>query len=733
MLFLFVLYLTIIQEVVAAQPANLDEYDPKEQAEKEREALVATVTAMRAEASKLTVDVGELQRRYETAKIDLAQLAYEDDVDSDRQAGLKKMAEVKAKTEQLAQLLEDTEQNHSTLAHMLKRSQDEKLAELATLKAFEDSIRVHRVEQELAEGVLRQVQKSRDEELVEFHKMQVEVRKHLANLDRKLEARRLEVRTRQEKAKWRIAKLQEEMQLKAQAEGDLTEEEERAMIEKAKNLSQEASELRAEKIRVQGEADAAEAEYHRVRFAAGVSGPGPETTVTEEGAPFVPPEPEPIIQRFAKLEDEVNQIEEQLADYSQRMAVLQQQQANLRLLNQPRAKDAQDEQDHDVALTLRLTERTESSKRALETAARELDVSRNLKLQLEQSVSVLLERLDMLMPIAVEGGQEGEQTLPEISENESIASAFLSQEEASLPSPWCVALHKKAIHAVQRVQNLMRTIDVVAATNALYTATAYLQNTNAGKGQLEDSGKSSTTDQSSRFAVPSGTSSDLSSSSSSALTMTNAPASSDEDLNASDRRLEATIESLIVKNEWSIRVRPGSTGNTRQVKTISGKVLNEAVQAFEKTWKDVGTGALNPGTISGGTRDVTLGLSATASALGAEDGSDPFSKSASQQRRRNSREMNLVLAGNETGAKEESVPKVDEKGAKAAKKAKEQVDANKPKGRDVQKFLATAASIAGDDVEDSLLSAKKDTEEVPSRDKLKKLVAAPAPKATTGR
>ena len=41
---------------------------------------------------------------------------------------------------------------------------------------------------------------------------------------------------RQDKAKFRLAKLQEEMSLKAQAEGDLTEEEERAMIEKAKNL-----------------------------------------------------------------------------------------------------------------------------------------------------------------------------------------------------------------------------------------------------------------------------------------------------------------------------------------------------------------------------------------------------------------------------------------------------------------------------------------------------------------
>ena len=84
----------------AAQPASLDDYDPKEQADREREALIATVSAMRSEASKLTVDVGDLQRRYETAKIDLAQLAYEDDVDHERAAGLRKMSEVRRAGEQ---------------------------------------------------------------------------------------------------------------------------------------------------------------------------------------------------------------------------------------------------------------------------------------------------------------------------------------------------------------------------------------------------------------------------------------------------------------------------------------------------------------------------------------------------------------------------------------------------------------------------------------------------------
>jgi hypothetical protein len=40
-----------------------------------------------------------------------------------------------------------------------------------------------------------------------------------------------------------------------------------------------------------------------------------------------------------------------------------------------------------------------------------------------------------------------------------------------------------------------------------------------------------------------------------------------------DRKMDATIASLIVKNEWSIRVRPGSSGPSRPVKAISGRAL----------------------------------------------------------------------------------------------------------------------------------------------------------------
>lgn len=57
-----------------------------------------------------------------------------------------------------------------------------------------------------------------------------------------------------------------------------------------------------------------------------------------------------------------------------------------------------------------------------------------------------------------------------------------------------------------------------------------------------------------------------------------------------------------------------------------------------------------------------------------------------------------------------------------AKKGKPTADADaaKPKARDIQKILATAAAMAGDDVEEVLIVSRRDADEVPTRDKLKR-------------
>jgi len=101
-----------------------------------------------------------------------------------------------------------------------------------------------------------------------------------------------------------------------------------------------------------------------------------------------------------------------------------------------------------------------------------------------------------------------------------------------------------------------------------------------------------------------------------------------------DRRLDATIDSLVVKNEWSIRVRPGSSGGSRPVKAISSKILTDASSAFNETFKQINLGTYNPENTG-----MTIHLST------AENGDDPLSKDSVRQRRRLSRaDVNTAFA-----------------------------------------------------------------------------------------
>lgn len=712
----------------AVQPGNLDDYDPKVQAEREREALVAFVSAKRTDASRLQAEVHELTKKYENLRIDLAQLAYTDDVDSERQIGLKKMSDLKTRIQNLDVSLEDTEAYQRTLGHMIKRGQEEKLSHLATLKAFEDAIRVHRNELELSEGVLRQVNKSRDDEIAQLHKMQLDVKKYLIQLDRKLEARRQEVKVSRDKAMDRMRKMRAEAAMKAEAEGDLTAEQERQLVETHKNQVHEAAELRSEKIRVQAEADAAETEYHRVRFAAGVPGPGPDGVVTEEGQQFPPPDPRPIVDRFAQLEDEVKQIEEQLADYARRLNALQQQKNALIVANQPRAIDNLDEEDVDITALETLANRSEIAKRALEGATREYEVARAMKLQLEQSITVLYDRLTLLSATT---NMNNIPVTPELAEGDGIVTAVLEEYKSKLPTLWCTQLHENTVTAVTRLQSLMRSIDPVAATAALHEALKVLQHSihrtsmetggqlTAGSDESYDS-KDFEADVSTTGAVHS---------SASVQESTHATSIDAEEMET-DRRLDATIDSLVVKNEWSIRVRPGSSGGSRPVKAISSKILTDASSAFNETFKQINLGTYNPENTG-----MTIHLST------AENGDDPLSKDSVRQRRRLSRaDVNTAFAtaaaahsGNTDG--DDLSPRATGLKTKSmSKSGNNQANEFKgPKGEVVKKILATAALMAGDDVEDTKELVRKDVEEVVTREKMKRSLVPAVATTTNGK
>lgn len=293
-----------------------------------------------------------------------------------------------------------------------------------------------------------------------------------------------------------------------------------------------------------------------------------------------------------------------------------------------------------------------------------------MKLQLEQSITVLTERLAQLsLPPAM--------TSPALAEGDSVASSILSTYAASLPTPWCASVERKTAAAVHTLQQLMRAIDPAAAASALAGASAALQASidrdrsdsavSSPRPHLHDAhhpgaaASNNVGEDSNDYSRDNFEESAASGSAESGGNNDTSNASVME----SDRRLEATIESLVVKNEWSIRVRPGSSGASRPVKAISGKVLGEAVAAFEKTWKDIGSGAVNPDAAlaaaataassnsyptspsTGGVGGFGFGggYAASSSAAGGNgDLSDPFSREASRARRRNSRiEMNAAF------------------------------------------------------------------------------------------
>ena len=187
---------------------NLSDYDPKAVAQKEHDALLQQVTDLREEASNLRHQVEVAKASYEDLTMTLVQLSHEDDIELEQVEGVRQMEAETGRVRRLEAELRDAEAYQKTLQFMLSRHQKDKLTNLATLRAFEDALRVHKHELELQDNILRTVNKSRDAEVAELSKARVEVTKQLAALDVKLEARRVEVKARQEKARQRLYKMQ---------------------------------------------------------------------------------------------------------------------------------------------------------------------------------------------------------------------------------------------------------------------------------------------------------------------------------------------------------------------------------------------------------------------------------------------------------------------------------------------------------------------------------------------
>ena len=187
---------------------DLADYDPKAVAAKEHDVLLQQVTDLREESSNLRHQVEVAKATYEDLRMTLVQLSHEDDIELEQQEGVQMMEEEMTRTKSIENQLRDADAYQKTLTFMLARYQKDKLTNLAALRAFEDAIRVHKHELDLQENLLRSINKSRDAEVAELQKSKVEVTKQLSALDTKLESRRVEVKTRQEKARRKLQKIQ---------------------------------------------------------------------------------------------------------------------------------------------------------------------------------------------------------------------------------------------------------------------------------------------------------------------------------------------------------------------------------------------------------------------------------------------------------------------------------------------------------------------------------------------
>jgi hypothetical protein len=244
---------------------------------------------------------------------------------------------------------------------------------------------------------------------------------------------------RQEKARLLAANI--DIDAAVSSAGKLSAEEERLMLERLRSVNAEAAEVRAFKVRAQAEADAAEAEFNVLRFAAGVSGVsgaapagghrhgaegrrggtphgatgrrgsgdisssrslaaaqdreghGGEGGEGEEGGGeplvFAEPDPEAVIARFSALEMEMKQIEGQVGDYTARLRTLRSRHTFLLAAKQPTARDARDEADTNLSAIDRLAAKGEAAKRALVTSREELREAESIKMQLQQSIGML--------------------------------------------------------------------------------------------------------------------------------------------------------------------------------------------------------------------------------------------------------------------------------------------------------------------------------------------------------
>ncbi len=657
---------TVTSTAHKKKETDLTDYDPKAAATKLREERQQEVLFLRAETSKLQEELLVRRKEYEKAASDLHQLSFEDNVGEMRAEAAKQVEQAQQELEDKKRGYESTCMYFFTLEHMFKRLRDGKQHHIGTMNVLEDALRVQKHELKLQTKLLAQVTKAYTEEKKELHETEENVQKEHKAISERLDARRQEVQARRRLMQEKIVAAKKAASLSAKAAGDLSAQEEQELKERTAELKREAASMAYQRQTMLQKVDDIFALYNRVRVAAGVP-----LQVREASDPLDLPaaEPQKIVDSFLQQQSEITRVEKQLASLNERLNYLQDAEDELTEQLQPEARNLWDEQGFDRSRVEEGTKEALKAKRTLEAVADESARLQKLKVQFAQSLEGLHAKCT--------------------STKTPYLGDLDTKEMPSGASLWVIDSTQKLLEVEQKLKYLKRVVH------------SALHGDSDGSESDGDKEQAAT-----------------------------------KLLQLSERDMEHRVEALVSANPKLVRVTlQSSSGTKEQVQpNVPSAVIHNTAHQFTNTHTNTmkaATAELNPEQLEGQApssaekrpRRGSFGGESVASLDSTGRGRpftrgstgrfrlDPFSKEASNARRKaTAMEIKAAVAQAYAAAGEHSDAPQDTKASKS----------KGLKASSLTKYIASAMSMSGAEVDDYLLQIKDDDAgEYKPRDKLK--------------
>jgi hypothetical protein len=338
----------------------------------QEESLRREVSELRNRLNGYKHGIDKLEQAKVEFKNQLKVLSIEDDIHEQRQLGEGKLEKFKEKTKILHQKLWHTEDYEKTLKFMLQRLQKKKLTFDATMTAYEDALQVQQGELASVKILRGEVQQAKDTEEAELISLQRHANNEKVRLERELEEKRKEAVQREELAKWAGIKQARLAEAKAEAAGDMGEDEERRLIAQSQAVRMRTVHMHDKSKEMMTKLEEYDDMFREIRLATGIE------TVTAES----------VIQKFNGLSTEMAAVDEQVLELNNRIEQLTSAKAQAKYHLQ-HGDSTEGDDGVDRTMMSRMDRRLEAAKRGLDAATAEATRLREIKLRVMQTIDVL--------------------------------------------------------------------------------------------------------------------------------------------------------------------------------------------------------------------------------------------------------------------------------------------------------------------------------------------------------